>query len=272
RVGVSRQSVEDVAKARRAEPRTAVAWKTEPNPNPTVHGECKGEWVVADGFDHAAYLKPGKIGRDDWGYPVAAHEKIAADLAYDLACPVPAVQVWERTAPPEGYCHYACVSLREFPKRFGWGYVAAAHASASDAMKVMSRAVLAAASCSVVLDTWLGQADRGDHPENVQLGYDPNGGLPKLVFLDFARTLNCDGRWAGEGWKSVNLCQEPALVTQYLDKDLVRRTLDAAESVSDEKLRDVCGRLVGPHFKTEYSDRIVTALIWRRSMLRSALG
>src|SRR5262245_42644740 len=71
-----------------------------------VAGECRGEFVESDGFEYQAYLKPGKIKRPSMDWPAPAYEKISADLAYDLSCPVPAVQVWERELGSTG--EYAC--------------------------------------------------------------------------------------------------------------------------------------------------------------------
>jgi hypothetical protein len=76
--------------------------------------------VISDGFPYPAYLKPGRIKQKTWAWPMPAYEKIAADLAYEFECPVPVAHIWERDDSARGeYACYSCLSLKEFPKKYG---------------------------------------------------------------------------------------------------------------------------------------------------------
>src|SRR5438309_1668238 len=117
-------SVEQLRAEWRRTARSTLDWRKSPAGNEHPLGECRGEWSRAklDGetvYTHA-YLKPGKIGRQTWAgarfgvrggplveWPLAAYEKVAADLAYEVICPVPVVQVIERDRPE--YCSFAAV-------------------------------------------------------------------------------------------------------------------------------------------------------------------
>jgi hypothetical protein len=280
---------EAVRKEWRASPRTCLDWTPLEDQAGNDAGECKGEFCTAAGFPHQAYVKPGKIGKLTWGWPLPAFEKIAADFAYDLQCPVPMAQVWETdqepaedpkasgAAPksvPDEYPFYRCVSLREFPQRFAWNLVqSACQAVAAEPIKAITSAALARASGMLVLDTWIGQSDRGDHPTNVQLGYDPDQpGRTQLLYLDFGRTLNWNGQWDDEGWKKVGLAAQPALIMKTLDKKLVTETYDKLLSIAPDDIREVCFRLAGAYFPERQAAAIAEALIGRRDLLRPLLA
>ena len=63
----------------------SAPWIATPGERPG--GEAQGFWVTRDSL--RGYLKPSKADANVIAHPRAAHEKIAADLAFDLALPVP---------------------------------------------------------------------------------------------------------------------------------------------------------------------------------------
>ena len=271
-------SIEDVRAEWRNKPRTELKWRTSSDQSGNDVGECKGEWVVADEFPYAAYLKPGQIGRPEWGTPLACYEKIASDLAFDLRCPVPAVQLWNREAPPKGYAKDACVSLKELPRHYSWSLArtlvsAKPQSEEEEVQSALVKRVFAECSGMLVLDTWLGQEDRGNHPNNVKLGHDPQApASTKLVYLDFARTMNWNNAWSNEGWKDVKLCVQPSLVMESLDKNVVEAALAKAEAMSKGDLEAICLRLVGPGFTDKQAKQVVEALIGRQSLIRQVIA
>src|ERR1700738_1039752 len=106
----------------RQAPRTDRDWTTAAVQTGNEKGQCQGEFVTSDGIPYPAYLKPGKIKQKALSWPAPAYEKISADLAYDLGCPVPVVQIWEREEGKTGdYACYSSLSLREYPRKYYWG-------------------------------------------------------------------------------------------------------------------------------------------------------
>ncbi len=269
-------SIENVRVEWRATPRTALAWQRAADQTGNAQGECRGEFTEAVGFPYLAYLKPGNVGRCAWDWPLAAYEKIAADLAFEVGCPVQQAQVWERTSPPAGYPSYACVTLKEFPQYWAWGVVSAAVSQPTgqnSPVSDMLRAVLASASGMLVLDTWIGQGDRGDHPHNVQFGYDPQApARSKLVYLDFARTLDWNGSWQNDGWRAVQTVAQPSQVAGCLDRLLARQVLERIRGMDDAQIGDICRRLVGPHFSVAQAETAERGLLGRRQLLEPALA
>jgi hypothetical protein len=267
-------TIDEVRSQWRGEPRTALAWEPTADQSGNDSGECKGEFFKAANFPYLAYLKPGKIGRPAWAWPLPAYEKIAADLAFDLRCPVPAAQVWERDDAARGeYPRYCYLSLKEFPQRYAWSLCQTALAASPNPMiQTIVHAALAKSCGMLVLDTWIGQSDRGDHGTNVQLGYDPaEPARAQLTYLDFGRTFNWNGRWADDGWKDMQLAMQPSLVMNSMDKKIVTATYDTLMNLEAEEIRAVCTRLAGVRFPEAEAETVGNALVARRDLLRPIL-
>lgn len=270
-------ALDDVRREWRDQPYTARPWTRVADQSANDVGECKGEFVETAGFPYQAYRKPGKIEKAEWNYPLPAYEKIAADLAYDAQCPVPAAQIWEKgdDVIVDGYACYCGLSLREYPQRFPWSICMAAMdpAKADPVVREILRAALARASGMLVFDTWLAQGDRGDHGANVQLAYDPAApGRAQLMYLDFGRTMNWDGRWAGDGWEQIQICGQPALVMSTLDRGIVATTLQRIMAMDAAKIAETCNRLVGNRFPAQQAAETATALDSRRALLNNVLA
>jgi hypothetical protein len=266
----------DIRDEWRATPCTAHDWTKSADQKGCVQGECRGELCESAGFLFEAYMKPGAIGALAWTYPAPAYEKIAADIAHDLGCPVPACQIWNRPAPvPANYAHYCSMSLREFPNYYSWGMcIASVNAANADPVtKQLVGPILAQASGMLVLDTWLGQGDRGNHPANVQLGYDSaEPQRSQLVFLDFSRTMNWNGQWTGNNWHNVVLVHEPAALMNCISKARVKETYDKIMAMSEDQITEIVQRLAGPNFPDAVAAHTAEALIGRRPLLAGPIS
>lgn len=269
-------TIDEARKQWRATPCTTLSWEPAPDQTGNAPGECKGEFFRSPTFPYLAYLKPGKIEKPLWQWPLPAYEKIAADLAYDLGCPVPAVQVWDRgDSMIDGYACYCCLSLKEFPQQFAWGLCNPAMTAADSTPIVgeLIRAALARASGMLVLDTWIGQGDRGDHPQNIQLSYDPSAPTrAQFTYLDFGRTFDWNGGWSGDGWRQVQITAQPTLLMKALDKRLVSAALANVMGMREETISEICTRLAGRYFTQQQSEAIASGLIDRRDLLKPVLS
>jgi hypothetical protein len=270
-----------IRKQWRDNPKTDRVWKMSADQTGNEKGQCNGEFCISDGFPYEAYLKPGKINKEfpEWPYP--AYEKIAADLAYDLDCPVPVTQIWERNeGETNGYTRYSSLSLKEFPKKYNWGACQQALANAAvakggsdDLVAPIIMASLARTSGMLVLDTWLGQRDRGDHPNNVALSYDPeNRARAQFTYFDFAQTLNYANGWTDEKWKNVTLTMQPALVMKSLDKGIIKVTYEKVMDKPEDSIREIAIRLAGNYFTEEIADHVAGCLVERRGLLNSVIS
>ena len=241
-------------------------------------GQCQGESVTSDGFPYPAYLKPGKIRQKALPWPAPAYEKISADLAYDLDCPVPVVQIWVRQEDKIGeYACYSSLSLKEFPRKYSWGVCrqalneAAAATGKPDIVTPLAMAALVRSAGMLVLDTLLGQRDRGDHDNNLALSYDPaDHGRAQFTYFDFAQTLNYEGQWAGDNWKNITVTQQPQLIMKNIDKSVVKATYEKLMELPDDSLSEIVHRLSSDYFKE--ADHIAMCLIERRKLLNPIIA
>jgi hypothetical protein len=91
--------VESLAAAWRARCETEGDEWRETSKAGDAGGEASGYFVTSGTVN--GYAKPSKVDRSAQPYPRAAHEKIAADLAFELRLPLPPVLLhrWPK-APP----------------------------------------------------------------------------------------------------------------------------------------------------------------------------
>lgn len=277
-----RMTLDEIRAQWRAGPKNDRAWRKSPDQAGNERGQCQGEFFECDDFPYQAYLKPGKIKRAALDWPAPAYEKISADLAYDLACPVPVVQIWEREEGKIGdYACYSSLSLKEFPKKYSWGVCKQALAEAAAEKKgaddnlvaPIIKAALARTSGMLVLDTWLGQCDRGDHPGNVALSYDPEGRTrAQFSYFDFAQTMNYNGNWKDYKWKAVVVTQQPPLVMSNLDKGLIKTTYDRLMAMSADSVREIANRLVCKYFDENAASYVSECLLGRRQLLQPVIA
>jgi len=253
---------------------TAQEWSRAADQSGNDVGECKGEFFKSDGFPFLAYGKPGKIMKQAWQWPLPAYEKIAADLASDLACPVPAAQLWVVSSPEDGYAEYRCLSLKEFPQRYTWANASVAFTqTTNEIMKQLIRGALAQASGMLVLDTWLGQSDRGDHPNNVQLSYDPTApARTRFTYLDFGHTMNWNGGWSNDGWEKVTIAAQPTLLMRHLDKTVIKHTYERAMALLGSDVKGTAERLSSRYFSEKDAGELGERLVKRRELLGALIA
>lgn len=133
---------------------------------------------------------------------------------------------------------------------------------------------MALTHCSAMLafDTWLGQTDHGDHPQNVIMGY--NSERPSesgLIFLDYANSLGFNGQWNGGAWQPVQTAPWPPRMLGHLDPAALRAAVERIEEMQDEPIRNVVTRIPESHLPAAEKPIIIDGLLGRRGLLRGAL-
>jgi len=227
--------------------------------------------VLSPDFPRRAYMKPLKPNNDEGSHSRAAREKIAADLAHDLHLRVPPALLTVRQEVPAGCTPNVVVSLILCPYQWSWGTVRSVPGEASPLGAAMATAL---AQCSALLafDTWLGQTDHGDHPENLIMGYNPDRLYESgLIFLDYANSLGFNGQWSGDGWQPVQVAPWPPRLLTHLDPAAVAATLGNVEQLADETIREIVNRIPEGHLPTAEKPSIIDGLLGRRGLLRPAL-
>jgi hypothetical protein len=91
------QEAEALARSWREHVETADPWRPTGNPG-AAGGQAQGYFVTSGPVN--AFAKPSQRDTSPTPVPRAAHEKIAADLAFDLRLPLPPAILHRWSDPP----------------------------------------------------------------------------------------------------------------------------------------------------------------------------
>jgi hypothetical protein len=213
------------------------------------------------------YAKPKKIDQGPSPYPRAAHEKIAADLAYDLGLPVPPVKLhrWQG-APPHGDQPLVAISLVPFLNVHRWEEIEI-FPEICRQMKLSLRDV---ASAFVPFDTWLDNNDRANGGNLLVSKDTVDPGQPlRVAYLDHASSMT--KVWGNRGFKQI--VPRPIYPTEREDADVgaMGAMLAKIEGMEDRRIREIVGQIHDDFIPARQKTLIIDALIYRRPLVRAAL-
>lgn len=255
------------------------SWRRCPNQagalaHPT-NSEAGGFFVTSDELGGSrAYLKPLRRPMPA-GQVRAAREKIVADLAHDLGVLVPPVLLYDRGVTPSGEEQHVCLSRVMFSRQWSWQQAKQLIVLAQDdrATKIVMSALSVDPAKAFALDAWVGQPDHNDHPHNIVFGYIPSSTPDgRFVFLDYAWSLgyHTKGRfnWDNGGWQATDCPPFPPHMIRFLDKQVLKETVELIEQMDDANVKEVVER-IPDHFLPDNQRRmILTGLLGRRTLVR----
>lgn len=229
---------------------------------PGVEG---GFWVAAGPI--RGYAKPlGGDTVDPHRRPVAAIEKIASDLAFDLGLPVPPVTLFERKAP-SSESRFHAVSAPPFAQVAHWWQVLGSPGVAAFA-RPQARGPM---SAMLPFDTWVSCVDHhSNHPKNLLLTTSGRGPINVMfAFIDYAWSMT--HTWREEGYRDQSIVPmyDP---TQKPDADVVKQVVAAIEGLEDKTLNSIVDRVPDAFLSSSDKNLIATGLAYRRDVLRRTLA
>src|SRR5206468_12857702 len=120
-------------------------------------------------------------------HPRAAHEKIAADLAYDLGLPLPPVVLWEYVHAGPQEERYMAISAEAFPNAHMWRQVL----TLPPLLQRVHPQLKWVCSAMAPFDTWVDNTDR-HNDGNLLLTEDVSvqPALLRVAFIDYANSLS----------------------------------------------------------------------------------
>lgn len=250
------QSTEAVAATWRATVSTSETWS--PRGTNGAGGICEGYYVTSTDGD--GFLKPTKT--KDLALPIAAHEKIAADLAHSLALPVPPAILKDMgNKAPVRYC---VISKIAFTPPHKWEHVARVPISAARLLARLSNA----ASAITVFDTWLDNRDR-INGGNLIVSESHDGAVLRCAYIDFAHSMTY-------GWGDNPRCVIDRVIGPFpgsapINANVLGETVSAIENLNDSLIVDVVERIPEGFLPTSRRECIIKGLLERRKMLRAAI-
>ncbi len=234
--------------------RTAGDWEDH---GAWAESESRPRLVYSAEFGLYGVAKPG-IAKED-GVARAAHEKLAADLAFELDLPVPPAVLWDRSCGGSGVHGQTVISAWAFPQPHPW----------TEARAVLNDQELAFAarclSAMRVFEAWIYATDR--KLENVLVSRD--GGVPgaiRMACVDYSFSLT-------HTWKEVDE-QEPPPWPYCEPEDAAAKqdAIDRIEAFGQRALARRVGRLPNAFLPPDEKRRVLCKLLQRRQHLRTLVG
>jgi hypothetical protein len=228
-------------------------------------GEASGYFVTSGTVN--GYAKPSKIDITPNPYPRAAHEKVAADLAFTLGLPLSPVLLhrWPG-APPQGDQQFVAISLQPFLNVHKWEHIAAVPPLAEQ-MKLELKAV---ASALVPFDTWLDNGDRvnGGNLIVSKDGRDPAKPL-RVAYIDYSNSMVCE--WRNRPFTDILL--RPIYPTDQKDADvaIMENMLSRIEAVTPNTIQGIVHRIPDDFATPAMRSQILDGLLSRQSRVRVVL-
>ncbi len=214
-------------------------------------------------------------------HPRAAYEKIASDLAFEVTINLPPVALYRRPdlaelddPSPDGEARLVALSL--VPRiRWEWRFLFdcsradGGMPSSLPALAELARQVLAASSGVVAFDAWLGNTDR-NNTRNALLARGDDGSC-EMLFIDYAITMDYDGKWGQGEFQAYHRLELPAFFAACIRKDEVEAATTRIGNLANDVIREIVGRIPDDFLGVEHRSQLVDWLLWRKEKLRPAL-
>lgn len=247
---------------------TDLDW--QPVPGRLINpGEAGGFIVEAEGFDFRGYLKPTKISSEN--HPRSASEKIAADLARHIDLSVPPALLYRRADCDTQEESCACISLVIYPEQWEWQYLQGLQSSHQIATDIVD-STLARNSGIIAFDTYTHNTDR-NNGRNAIYGRAP-GRLARgtFVFIDFANSMNHNGRWGGGAWRNVRIPGMFQPMERTADWDMICDVIGRIEGLDDKIIEDIVDRIPDDYMSQGHREIVREGLLGRRQLIRPVLA
>jgi hypothetical protein len=255
------QDAEAHAQLWRDNPETSDPWKPTGNPG-AAGGQAQGYYVTSGPVN--AFAKPSQR---DPSVPRAAHEKIAADLAFELRLPLPpAILHRWGDPPPVGTERFVALSLFPFLSVFMWRQITAVPGLDTQ-LKLELRE---AASALVPFDTWVDNTDRVNEGNLLVSKASPDPALRlRVAYIDYSYSMTY-------GWRAGNyrtITPIPIYPTDQKDADIasMEDALNQIENLSDQNVRDIVSRIPSDFLTIVDRDLIIDGLLYRKQHVRASL-
>lgn len=191
--------------------------------------------------------------------PNAAHERIAAELAYRIGVPVPPVQLWDAQ---QGRGLFA-VSAFPFRQPLTWRQ---AQGILTPTFRQNALPMLAT---GYVFHAWIADTDHANHDGNLLVDAECTEDAPGVSFIDHAYSLSV-------GWQPGSAACQP-LSTYYaapsaLPPSVIADTVGRIQAVTDQEIAAIVDAVPVAYLPTVTAQIIKQCLSQRRQELPAAFG
>ncbi len=218
----------------------------KPGPSATVD-------VFVDHYQDLSDIFCDKSQRYVQSVPIAAIEKVAADLAYVAGFPVSPVALYRNEEALDPASQKACLSLKCFE---------GTTTHPKEAVSLLSDSKLASFlesyTAIAVFKAWLQNTDQ--RFENLALA--PNTGVPS--FYDFSVSSLCH-------WKKIGFNKPHIIDLEIGIKPELTKALDHIKAIPDALIRDIVHRIPASFIAEEDKKILETGLVARKPDLKNLI-
>jgi hypothetical protein len=193
------------------------------------------------------------------GTPRAAHEKIAADLAYRLQLPVPAVCLWKNPATGDLFA----VSAWAFRQVMTWGEVSTRLSS------TFMQNAAPAFSAARVLHTWIGDTDHGGNPGTVLVDIESDEDHPRVAFIDHAFSMSQNAEFASKAALIVPSLYIPDGMSHAPS---IKEAIENINQMEATMVETIVRRVPATFLPSDKAEAIISGLLKRRTELAGLFG
>jgi hypothetical protein len=243
---------EDVADQWSRETATSETWTVG---DPIGTGES-GSINVTSGDGRRGACKPA-FAAD--GTPRAAHEKIAADLAYQLKLSVPPCCFW--TEPASGVRY--SISVWAFDQAMKWGEISATLSP------TFMQNVAPAFSAARVFHTWIDDQDHHGNDGNVVVDVASSNDNPGVAFIDHAFSMSRNPNFASSAVQPLGFHYIPQDLS---NADAIAKMCQYINDLGASMIEDIVRRVPAQFLPSQRVDGIIQGLLSRRLELLQVFG
>ncbi len=250
-----------------------LRWRRAANQAGAAQGICQGFYATSDSLRRRVYLKP-TISTGTGRLAIAAREKIAADIAFDLNIPVPPVVLAPHV---EGLPSNlpVCISLVLYPSQALWNAVDPTLGRRPiPELDVIIPSLMESASRALVFDTWVDQIDHGEGVQNnnVILGYSERFQAPGLVFLDYEKAFSAGYTLGPQVQAPMQIAAFPNYLRAHSQPDAIQSQIKDIMALRQDTLEQIIYRIPPQYLDPDEGSRILDLLLQRREGLEGVFN
>lgn len=241
-------------------------WRLDTYRSPAA-GALSGVWLKAcPEAPYGAYLKPTTYSFDA---PVAAKEKIAADLAFDVGVIVAPVLLYDSGHRFGAVQNECCVSLVTHAEVVPWALFWPDAETDSLIGTAIRGAAAERVSSLLVFDLWIDNRDR-NNAGNVIFGIDRKyPGRSGFVGLDHSNSMGVGRSWSANRWQALTLPPFPDALMPALDRSVMLRVAERIGFLSDGHVSECVQRIPDRYLPRDERSEILDGLLGRKKVIQA---
>ncbi len=245
---------------------SGTEWQLDTYRSPAA-GALSGVWLKAcPEAPYGAYMKPTTY---HFEAPVAAKEKIAADLAFDVGVFVAPVLLYDSSYRFGAVQNECCVSLVTHAEVAPWVLFWEDAGADSLIGAAIRGAAAERVSSLLVFDLWIDNRDR-NNAGNVVYGVDRKyPGRSGFVGLDHSNSMGVGRSWSAKRWQALTFPPFPDALRQAFDQSVMIRVAERIATLPDWRVSECVQRIPDLYLRSNERSELLDGLLGRKKVIQA---